>query len=543
MVNASKVKVKAVVGPKSSDEAILSAIGGSVYEVAQISHGATLAKLSREFNYPFFSRVVPSDDYQANVFIDILEYLYVTTSRSEWLYVSVICTSDSYGVDGSKLFINFTSTADPKITVSTFQQFLPNADSVYEEVNSLKQSKVRVFLAYMVQRSFKLVLNEALQQRIVGDQFAWLCSDGCTTDSIFYDDSTRTVNKLLLNGARGLIGVVQRITSDKLQPFKERWESLDPNEYEGAGTPPSEYVYYMYDATYSIAYALHQLYESNNYDPTALNITNQIMRNVSFEGITGYVDFDIYGDRIPIFNILNLQENGKFVNVGEWTIEDQLVINSEFFFHDRSNDIDLDYQEAFEYWSCSQKASYTDKTGKTVQLDSVDGDPDDIDISYECDLYVDCNNSSDEGQQCNPSRIIGYIVIGVVAGCIFILYLTIFLPFIILFSFIIPRKRIYYSGRLFLLILVLSCMLGLTAVYPFFGKASDVACGFQVWILGLSSTFLIRYEISHYSSLCTLVLFYYVDVMIMCMIMMMYMMCMMMMMYMIIMVMIMMHFA
>ena len=59
------------------------------------------------------------------------------------------------------------------------------------------------------------------------------------------------------------------------------------------------YVPYVIDAVYSVAHALHAMYEcTNRHDVTCLthDVTpsnlNAFLRNVSFDGITGKVQFD-----------------------------------------------------------------------------------------------------------------------------------------------------------------------------------------------------------------------------------------------------------
>jgi ABC-type branched-subunit amino acid transport system substrate-binding protein len=195
-----------MLGPGTSAEATLSAIAASVYLVPQISYGASSQALSNSGIYPYFSRTIPPDNLQTQIFVDLILYFYNQTNQIQWLNVSVICTADDYGVGAAKQFIENAEEATPNITIAVFQQFLVDATDVYQEVNILKDSKVRVFFSAMNAEPFVVLMKEAIQQKLVGDQYVWFCTDGCTSSDIFM--SGGSVNKELLNAERGLIGAL-----------------------------------------------------------------------------------------------------------------------------------------------------------------------------------------------------------------------------------------------------------------------------------------------------------------------------------------------
>ena len=101
---------------------------------------------------------------------------------------------------------------------------------------------------------------------------------------------------------------------------------------------------------------------------------------------------------------------------------------------------------------------------------------------------------SDESYQCVPSKVVGMIVLGIIAG-VLVGISFVFLPFVIIFGFIVKRQRVIYSGILFQLILILSSMLGFISIYAWFGKPATAACGFRPWLLGLACIAAIWYII------------------------------------------------
>lgn len=67
-------------------------------QIPQISYASTAPDLSDNSRYDFFSRVVPSDTYQAQAMVDIVRAL-------KWNYVSTLASEGSYGESGVEAFI------------------------------------------------------------------------------------------------------------------------------------------------------------------------------------------------------------------------------------------------------------------------------------------------------------------------------------------------------------------------------------------------------------------------------------------------------
>lgn len=72
--------------------------GSSHLQIPQISYASTAPDLSDNSRYDFFSRVVPSDTYQAQAMVDIVRAL-------KWNYVSTLASEGSYGESGVEAFI------------------------------------------------------------------------------------------------------------------------------------------------------------------------------------------------------------------------------------------------------------------------------------------------------------------------------------------------------------------------------------------------------------------------------------------------------
>ena len=100
---------------------------------------------------------------------------------------------------------------------------------------------------------------------------------------------------------------------------------------------------------------------------------------------------------------------------------------------------------------------------KTVKLETPNGDdPNNIDIDYHCDQYLDCNNMSDEGYECGSSILPAFIVFGIVTGLL-IINAVILLIFTVLFGLIPPlrARRVKFADPFFLITIILACIYGM----------------------------------------------------------------------------------
>merc|ERR1712063_34932 len=175
--------------------------------------------------------------------------------------------------------------------------------------------------------------------------------------------------------------------------------------------------------------------------------------------------------------------------VGNWSQANGVTIFGDpaIVWPDNTTDIpDLDIRPPFHYWSCDDKKKGYDPTGKEITIHTPDGGSfDDIDEDYYCDSFIDCHNMSDEGSGCATNYIALFIAFGIITG-ILILMSCCLLPFVVVFGFIVPRRRVRASSPPFLIVIILSSILGFISTYAWYGKPHHVACGFQPWLLGLA---------------------------------------------------------
>ena len=87
-----------IVGPPTSDEAVIAATVHSAYKAAVISNSAASSIFEDKKRYPNFYRTIPSDRLQVEALISLINYF-------NWSYVSAVNSYGSYGKRGMDLLI------------------------------------------------------------------------------------------------------------------------------------------------------------------------------------------------------------------------------------------------------------------------------------------------------------------------------------------------------------------------------------------------------------------------------------------------------
>ena len=483
MIDYSDEDKTLVIGNPLSEISVLTGVVGNVLGVAQLSGSATSSRLSDKRVYPYYSRISSPSFSQTFAFRDLLLY-YEEVQGLGWTDVAIISTTDEYGVN---LATNFIETAEDDIDILTYQQFLPGASNINVELEEVKNSGARVILAFLF-TGWETLVVEADKKGLVGEQYVWIVPD--TIVGIpFTNDSNSDAAKL----SRGLIGdfifVPEPTTNPLGQAFLAQWYSVDPTEYYGAGITPTPFAFLAYDTMTTTALAIADLDSRGMFDGRRIppeEWTNTI-RNISFEGISGSVSIDEKGDRIASFYILNyIPENNTFVPVGVWSPFDGYTPVQDIIWFDNTTNIpDLDIREPFNYWSCDDKEMRRDSTGKEISLHTPDSnDVDEIESHYHCDHFIDCHNMSDESVDCAQNFVVLFIVFGIITGILILITLAL-LIFTIIFGIFLKYRRLRVASPVFLVITLLSVLIGYISIYAWFGKPHPVACAFQPWLLGL----------------------------------------------------------
>nr|XP_036855585.1 taste receptor type 1 member 3 isoform X6 [Manis javanica] len=96
-------RVLAVVGPHSSELALVTSKFFSFFLMPQVSYGASTDRLSNRELFPSFFRTVPSDRVQAVAIVELLQAL-------SWNWVAAVGSDDEYGRQGLNLFSSLATS-------------------------------------------------------------------------------------------------------------------------------------------------------------------------------------------------------------------------------------------------------------------------------------------------------------------------------------------------------------------------------------------------------------------------------------------------
>ena len=354
--------VTLIIGPYDSASAVQIGSLLSVAEIPIISFAATSDELSSA-QFRYFLRTVPSDRQQARVQADLFEHF-------KWTYVGTVALDDSYGRFGVSAIQN--ESYKRKTFCIAFSEFIPRlraAQSMAQIVSRIKQqSNVKVVVVWVFGGYAKQFFKEAHRQKL--SHRTWILGDATSTEG----SDLLGPYVSLLDGALGVQPHNRRderfekhlasLTPNKTRFGRNPWwadywekfrncsvQTVDETNLKCFDVPLSRneakelfdpYLVYLIDALYAAAYALDKSIRCRDSEeklpgreclPTKPSKTGGVdllsyLKNVSFRGLTGFVEFDDHGDpKESSFEIVNIQvqgagEKSKFI-VGSWNSKDR----------------------------------------------------------------------------------------------------------------------------------------------------------------------------------------------------------------------------
>jgi len=481
------------VGNPLSEVSVSSGQAATTYGVAQVSSLTSSNLISNDLLYPYFSRLSPNSDEVTEAMTQMILQM-IETQGDGWRRIAILATSDAYGVSLAESMIK--QAKGTAIEVATYQTFLAEEGQVEVPMQEVVHSDARVIITFAIS-GFSAVLEEADAQGLIDDYHAFLAGPSMLSNPFAFLHPNGTVNPVMVDLLRGHIGATPKIyrEGERYERLLEHWINSDPADDPswGPGKEPSSLGELNYDIGVLVAYAAveaeRQGLLSEFRRPTAVEWTT-ILRNVSFEGSSGPLALNSVGDREMPFTLVNWDaKNLRWRGFGEYSRDEGITLfpGEAIVWHDNTTNYpDLERGPAYRYWSCSKGEMGYDETGHTVKRQTPDaGGFDDIDSSFFCDHFIDCPNLSDETNGCGANYTALFIAFGVLTGVLILICLGL-LVFVVVFGFIVPRRRVRASSPTFLIIILVSCILGYISEYSWYGRPHPVACGFRPWLLGLA---------------------------------------------------------
>ncbi|XP_008838368.1 metabotropic glutamate receptor 4 isoform X6 [Nannospalax galili] len=348
-------RVVGVIGASGSSVSIMVANILRLFKIPQISYASTAPDLSDNSRYDFFSRVVPSDTYQAQAMVDIVRAL-------KWNYVSTLASEGSYGESGVEAFIQ-KSREDGGVCIAQSVK-IPREPKTGEFDKIIKRlletSNARAIIIFANEDDIRRVLEAARRANQTG-HFFWMGSDswGSKSAPVLRLEEVAEGAVTILPKRMSVRGFDRYFSSRTLDNnrrniwFAEFWEDNfhcklsrhalkkgshikkctnrerigQDSAYEQEGK-----VQFVIDAVYAMGHALHAMHRDlcpgrvglcPRMDPVDGTQLLKYIRNVNFSGIAGNpVTFNENGDAPGRYDIYQYQlRNGsaEYKVIGSWT--------------------------------------------------------------------------------------------------------------------------------------------------------------------------------------------------------------------------------
>ncbi|XP_067364232.1 extracellular calcium-sensing receptor-like [Channa argus] len=278
--------ISAIIAESGSTQSI--AVAGTLgpFHLPIVSYFSTCACLSDRMKYPTFFRTATSDYFMAKALAALVKHF-------GWEWIGVIQSDNDYGRNGILAFTEEVKKFGVCIAFVGTVLRTYTMDKILDVVEMIRQSTVKVILAFVAEGDFYPLMREIVKQNITGIQ--WIASESWIT-------APRPSTPEIYQAFGGTLGfVVQKMAMPNLKPFltsispykdpsaafvRDFWEIVVgcrpvlPGEHTGNETTHKictgnetlmnsqdtffdvtelRETYNVYKAVYAIAHALHQL--------------------------------------------------------------------------------------------------------------------------------------------------------------------------------------------------------------------------------------------------------------------------------------------
>ncbi len=347
-------RVVGLIGPGTSRQCVMVASFAGLFQLPVLAMKATSDELRDKTRFEYFMRLVPPDFYQTRAIVDVLRHF-------GWRYVSLVYSEGSYGENAAKQIENGIRHTDICIAFSHRISSQADDDEFTDLaaglINNRNAHVVVTFILYSAQ--FR-VLMQKLHGAGGADSFLFVGGDsmGAKLREHRHHGSLH-----ITYASYSVPGALEFIKSQPCYGSANPWAAAwcdhnfacyrhdiycpDDMTFGYNDTQDFRDIWYSADwgdAVYVYAHALHDLISSRCplafADKGVLRdcITGPLllgyMKNVTFLGNIGHIEFTEHGDRKGEYVIAQIQVpvNGQptSVNVGRWSmLTDSLTIDED----------------------------------------------------------------------------------------------------------------------------------------------------------------------------------------------------------------------
>uniref|UniRef100_A0A3P8PN79 G-protein coupled receptors family 3 profile domain-containing protein n=1 Tax=Astatotilapia calliptera TaxID=8154 RepID=A0A3P8PN79_ASTCA len=319
--------ISALIAESGSSQSIAVAGILGPFHMPIISYFSTCACLSDRTKYPTFFRTIPSDYFQAKALAALVKHF-------GWQWIGAIQSDNDYGRNGILAFKEEVEKFGVCVAFVASVLRTYTRDEFLEVVEIIKQSSVKVILAFSVDGDFYPLMQEIVNQNITGIQWiscvAWITSSRPSTPEMYRSFGGTVgfvMQKMIIVGCTPVLPGVHASTEDTTKRCTGN-ETLMNSENDFFNVTELRVTYNVYKAVYAIAHALHQLVFCQPVGAQTvkrcLNLSeiqpkevSKKLQRVNFTNQFGdEVFFDENGDPPASYDVINWQLiNGKVQHV------------------------------------------------------------------------------------------------------------------------------------------------------------------------------------------------------------------------------------
>lgn len=323
-VDLYNIGIDVYIGPACSAACLSSGMLSTFKKIPMISYGCSSIHLSDKKEYPYFARTKPfargSKEWTPKTFVALANYFNWKTicqiERVHEIYTPLVTATkaafEKNNITIAKRVFYYTDDSD-------FNDYKTLLEKIKDDCRIVfLLTRARDVMSFMVQ-AYNLGMSQSKQYAFVSVDFAF----GSKWNYASLGYSENFIKSVI---TRGLI-TVSAIRPNNSESAYEKF--LDDVRYRVKQPPFNDTrlenktsivtsAAYLYDATMLYVKAVDQMMKENKSDHIGdAAYVFKYMTNTSFEGFTGPVHIDKNGDRIPLFNIDNVN-NGKLVTVATY---------------------------------------------------------------------------------------------------------------------------------------------------------------------------------------------------------------------------------
>ncbi|XP_078359757.1 gamma-aminobutyric acid type B receptor subunit 1-like isoform X1 [Oculina patagonica] len=311
-ISSGKPKIM-FLGPGCSKAAMPVAEAIHYWNVVQIGFSNSSPLLSSKLVFPLYFRINPSEKFSNLGRIAILR-------RFKWNKVAILQQNNDVFTGISNSLVDLLNAAN--LTVLAYESY---KDHPKFAVENLKKKDARIIFAFFYPDQHYVTFCEAFKQGMFGPKYVWILISGRNQDNWWKEQSSLVdcTPEEVRKGLSNNIGTGELKLSPTPGPtkFGKTPQELYHNyqvRLKASGYPENTFASYGYDAAWTCALTLNasiDILEQQNFKLTDFNYSRsnvskvfvEIMKGISFAGMTGHVKFDGNHDRITKLEVRQIQ--------------------------------------------------------------------------------------------------------------------------------------------------------------------------------------------------------------------------------------------